>query len=175
MPTHITHSDESIHGIGGFSATTCIGWQWELPVDLRRRATLNSLEFLAAYMSIWMEIQVATAPHGSCFLHQTNSTSTTGWLQKSNFSDDDPFQLILARSVAKLVMDHESCLYSQWFPGVENKITDLLSRDFHLSDADLLCLFTSRVPDQMPEGLVIFPLLDVLASQIIMWMQNLPA
>jgi hypothetical protein len=175
MPTHITRSDASIHGIGGFSATTCIGWRWELPVDLRRRATLNSLEFLAAYVSIWMEIQVATAPHDSCFLDQTDSTSTTGWLRKSNFSDDDPFQLILARSVAKLVMDHESCLYSQWFPGVENEIADSLSRDFHLSDADLLHLFTSRVPDQMPEGLVIFPLPDVLASQIIMWMQNLPA
>jgi hypothetical protein len=74
-----------------------------------------------------------------------------------------------------LVMDHESCLYSQWFPGIENEIADSLSRDFHLSDADLLRLFTSHVPDQMPEGLVIFPLPDVLASQIIMWMQNLPA
>jgi hypothetical protein len=79
-PTHIGRSDASEHGIGGFSATTGIAWRWEIPLELWWRATLNVLEYLAGYITLWMEIHVGKAPKGSCGLSQTDSTSAAGWL-----------------------------------------------------------------------------------------------
>jgi hypothetical protein len=86
-PTHIGCSDASEHGIGGFSATTGIAWRWEIPLKLWWRATLNVLEYLVGYITLWMEIHVGKAPNGSCFLSQTDSTLAAGWLRKSNIDD----------------------------------------------------------------------------------------
>jgi hypothetical protein len=71
--SHIQRSDASEHGIGGFSATTGIAWRWEIPLKLRWRATLNVLEYLAGYITLWMEIHVGKAPNCSYFLSQTDS------------------------------------------------------------------------------------------------------
>lgn len=95
-PNRIDRSDASTHGVGGFSATSGVAWQWELPSDLCDRVSLNALEFLAEYITIWMDICFGGAPQESCFLSQADSTSASGWLRKSNFSDDDPFHLELS-------------------------------------------------------------------------------
>jgi hypothetical protein len=34
QPTRILRSDACVHGIGGYSLTSGIGWHWEIPVDL---------------------------------------------------------------------------------------------------------------------------------------------
>jgi hypothetical protein len=174
LPTHIGHSDACEHGIGGFSVTTGVAWRWEIPLHLRWRATLNSLEFLAAYVQLCMDIEVGKAPSGSCFLSQTDSTSTAGWLRKSNFDDAEPLHLELARATATMIMGHESCLYSQWFAGNENDVADSLSRDHHLSDAALLALLLSSVPEQVPKDFRLCPIPPDVDSKITTWLLSLP-
>ena len=122
-----------------------------------------------------MDIQKGDAPANSCFLSQGNSTLATGWLRKSNFDDAHPLHLNLARALANLLMDHDSCLYSQWFPSEENIVTDSLSWDTHLDDTSLLTLLLSHMPKQIPEGFCICPLAPKLVSQIMTWLHNLPA
>jgi hypothetical protein len=65
--THIGRSDACEHGIGGFSAMTGVAWQWEIPLELRWRVTLNVLEYLVGYVTLWMEILVGNAPQGLSF------------------------------------------------------------------------------------------------------------
>ena len=175
LPSRILRSDASLHGIGGLSVTSGIAWRWELPWDLHLRTSLNALEFLASYITIYMDIHVGATPTDSCFLSQGDSTSAMGWLHKSNFDDAEPLHLSLAQATADLIMDHNSCLYSQWFPGDENNLTNALSRDTHLDDDALLTLLLSHVPEQIPEGFYICPLLLKLVSQITTWLHNLPA
>jgi hypothetical protein len=173
-PSHIGRSDASEHGIGGFSATTGIAWRWEIPLTLRWRATLNVLEYLAGYITLWMEIHVGKAPNGSCFLSQTDSTSAAGWLRKSNFDDRDPLHLDIAQETAELIMSHDSCLYSQWFHGKLNEVADSLSRDHHLSDTDLLTLLHHNIPEQVPEDFKIYPLPPSIELKIMTWLCSLP-
>ncbi len=70
-PSHIECSDACKQGIGGFLATTGIAWHWEIPGELCNQATLNVLEYLAGYISIWIKIQMENTKTGLCFLSQT--------------------------------------------------------------------------------------------------------
>jgi len=130
----VYRSDASEFGIGGYNIVTGIAWRFELPVECRLRTSLNSLEFLGCVISIWLDIFLGAIEPESCLLSQTDSTTAMGWLRKTNFADklDEAVQLATARKLADLVLNSESCLYSQWFSGSENSIADSLSRDFHL-------------------------------------------
>jgi hypothetical protein len=103
-----------------------------------------------------------------CLLSQTDSSSASGWLRKSNFADkvDENIQLTTTRKLANLLIESDCNLYSQWFPGDNNAITDSLSRDFHIPDAHLSFLLESHVPEQAPFGLKILP----LPPDIISWL-----
>ncbi|KAI2496789.1 hypothetical protein MHU86_17723 [Fragilaria crotonensis] len=46
-----------------------------------------------------------------------DSTSAAGWLAKSNFNDDCPLHLTIARAFADFCLTHEIDHYTQWFPG----------------------------------------------------------
>jgi hypothetical protein len=166
-PTTIYRSDASEFGIGGYNLTSGIAWRFELPVDCRLRSSLNSLEFLACLISIWVDKFHQVLLPESCVLSQTDSSSALGWLRKSNFADksDEYVQLSTARKLADIMLQSEICLYSQWFPGEKNIIADSLSRDFHLSDSSLSDLLISHFPDQAPFGLKILP----LPPEIVSW------
>jgi hypothetical protein len=135
-PSKIYRSDASEFGLGGYNITSGSAWRFELPVDCRLRTSLNSLEFIACVITIWVDILNQEINPEDCILSQTDSTSANGWLRKSNFSDSDEeaTQLTTARHLAKLIIDSQSCIYSQWFGGADNVVSDALSRDFHLSD-----------------------------------------
>lgn len=174
-PTHVMRQDACEHGIGGVSLTSCFGWRWEIPHDLQGRATLNTLEFMAAYVSARMELALTTVDPLSIFLCQGDSTSATGWLKKSNFDEEiQPLQLVLARALATTTIDHMIGLYGQWFSGDENNVSDSLSRDHHLSDAALVLLLKTCVPEQVPPGFAIYPLPAELVSQLTSWLRSLP-
>jgi hypothetical protein len=70
-----------------------------------------------------------TLERESCLLSQTDSSSASGWLRKSNFADreNEKVQLATARKLAELLILSECSLYSQWFPGKHNVISDSLS------------------------------------------------
>jgi hypothetical protein len=95
---------------------------------------------MEGYAQLCMDISVGGAPRESCFLSQTDSTSAAGWLRKSNFNDLDLLHLEITRATATLMIDHDSCLYSQWFKGAKNEVVDSLSHNHHLSDNDIVSL-----------------------------------
>jgi hypothetical protein len=176
QPSVIFRVDACEHGVGGYDLATGTAWRFEIPEELRLRASLNSLEFLAAYLALAKAFANGRIAPGSCILVQGDSTSASGWLQKSNFAEEEaPFQLWLAREVAQLVLDHGCVLASQWFPGKENIVSDCLSRDHHLNDADLTRLLVSNVPDQVPQDWHISPLPPELLWRTTRALLTLPA
>ena len=65
----------------------------------------------------------------------TDSSTSEGWLRKSNFKEDGeiPIQatvrLEVSRSDAKRIMENKIKNYSQWFHGWMNDVSDALYRD----------------------------------------------
>jgi len=94
-----------------------------------------------------------------------------GWLRKTNFADksDEAVQLAMARRLAKITIDANCTLYSQWFPGDSNSIADSLSHDFHIDDLLLSNLLVSHFPEQVPFGLTILP----VPNEIVSWLTSL--
>jgi hypothetical protein len=176
-PTHVSRVDACEHGIGGYSLVTGQGWRFEIPVDLRLRASLNSLEHLASYTQLAFEAATTGIPPSSVILTGTDSTTAAGWLHHSSFDDSTPdsppLRLWVARATAQLLLDHSSVLFSKWFPGKDNGVADSLSRDHHISNADLSPLLHSSFPSQMPPAFAICPLPRKLCLQITTWLRKL--
>ena len=170
-PTVVYRSDACEFGLGGYNLVSGKAWCWELPMDLRHRTSVNSLEFLACMITIWIDILSNQITVEDCILSQTDSTSAAGWLRKTNFADDNDqhVQLTTARHLATLLIKSNSCLYSQWFPGIENSVSDSLSRDFHIDSSHLAFLLTANFPSQAPFGLEILP----LPNSIVSWVTSL--
>ncbi len=79
---------------------------------------------------------------------------------------DENIQLATARKLANILIESESNLFSQWFPGDDNKIADSLSCNFHISDAHLSFLLESHLLEQAPFGLKLLP----LTPDVISWL-----
>ena len=179
-PTHCLRADACPWGIGGYSATGR-AWRYYLPPHLLFRATLNMLEFLASVVTVWVEISEGRVPPLSCILSMTDSTTTAGWLRKSNFQEDDENseQLLckqeLAREHASRLLNSTIKEYPQWFQGEFNDVSDALSRDFILTNSQLTSLLCSTVPDQLPDNFVIAPLPREIDSFISRWLLKMPA
>jgi hypothetical protein len=174
-PTRLLRTDACLHGIGGYSLNTGTAWRWELPLNLRDRATLNTLEFLSSYVGIYLEREYGNVEPLEVLLAQTDSTSAAGWLRKSNFDADiQPLHLVIAREMATLVMEGGFGLYSQWFPGDQNDVADSLSRDTDLHPDTLTQLLLSSCPDQVPPGFAIYPLPPELCLQLETWLHKQP-
>jgi hypothetical protein len=170
VPTHHYRSDASQAGLGGYSITGGHAWRFQLPPGILSIVTLNTLEFIGCIITIWVDIIHQRLPPESCILSQTDSTSADGWLRKSNFDALlCPTQLIVARQLATLILQADCCLYSQWFPGSDNVVSDLLSRRFDLSDDALVTLICASAPSQVPFGIRICP----LPTEIVSWLTSL--
>jgi hypothetical protein len=175
-PTQIYHSDSSEFGMGGYNITSGVAWHFELPVDCRLQTSMNSLEFITCIINIWVDIFHGILESESCLLSQTNSSAASGWLCKSNFTDkiDETIQLATNRKLADILMESESNLYSQWFPGDKNSISDSLSHDFHIPITNLSFLLESHFLEQAPFGLKILPLpLDIVSWLICLLLSQL--
>jgi hypothetical protein len=174
-PTHIRCSNASEHGISGFSATTGIACM-EMG-NSSETAVASNTQCLGIPGRVHYSLDGDSCWEGSerlMFLSQTDSTSAAGWLRKSNFDDRDPLHLDIARETADLIMAQDSCLYSQWFRGKLNEVTDSLSRDDHLSDTDLMTVLHCNMPEQVPEDFKIYPLPPSVKLKIMTWLCSLP-
>ena len=107
-------------------------------------------------------------------LCQGDSSSATGWLAKSSFGDECPLHLRISRLMARYLNDHKISHYSQWFPGKYNSVADSLSRDFHLSDADLISQLHLNFPNQLPQSFRIVHLTATMTSSVGELLQSLP-
>jgi hypothetical protein len=116
-PMHIYRSDASEFGLRGYNLISGIAWRYKLPVDCCLCTSLNSLKFLACVVNIWVDIFHNVIQQESCLLSQTDSSSASGWMRKSNFANksEEAVQLSTARKLANLLISSESCLYSHWF------------------------------------------------------------
>ena len=179
-PTHVYYSDACPAGLGGYNHQG-IAWRWQIPTNLRYRASINMLEHVAATIGPWIDILHKRIPPLSCVLSLTDNTTAAGWLRKSNFSDvgDDQChmaaKLQTSRSHAARMIKAQIREYSQWFPGKQNIFADSLSRDFHLTDPTLTSLFQSFLPTQTTQRFKIVPLPPKIVCWISAWLQQLPA
>jgi hypothetical protein len=175
-PTHLYRSDSSEFGLGGYNITTGKAWRFKIPVDCHLRTSLNSLEFIACLITIWVDMLSSNIHKESCLLCQTDSSTACGWLRKTNFVEkqNEVVQLTTARQLASVLIKSKSCLYSQWFPGEFNNVSDSLSRDFHILDDNLSNLLSFSFPDQTPFGLKILPLPIEIASWLTTLLRTQP-
>lgn len=86
-PTHVYRSDSCPAGLGGYSHTG-FAWRFYLPYNLLFRASNNLLEHIAAIITPWVDIIAGRLRKGDCALSMTDSTTSEGWLRKTNFRED---------------------------------------------------------------------------------------
>jgi hypothetical protein len=177
-PTHVYWSDSCPAGIGGYSHEG-FAWRWEIPSVLQFRASNNLLEHAAAVITPWVDILANRLRKGDCALLMTDSTTSEGWLRKSNFKEENDLiqasvRIQVAREHARRYMDLEIKDFSQWFPGRLNNVADSLSQDFHLSDEKLTTYLRSFFPSQIPSSFTIVPLPNEIVSWLISLLQRLP-
>ncbi len=108
-------------------------------------------------------------------LCQGDSTSALGWVDRSSFGDKCPLHLGIARSLsAYLSMDNDIAHYAQWFPGKENSVADMLSRDFTLSDGELVLLVHLQFSNHVPQSFCILPLSTTMLTSVGRLLRLLP-
>lgn len=174
-PTRVVRVDACPQGIGGYCMQSGVAWRFRLGPDLVGRATLNSLEFLAALVGVWVEHQVGPPWRADdVMLCQGDSSSATGWIARSSFGDEEPLHLAIARAMASYLMEHRIAHYAQWFPGKENLVADALSRDFHLDDNALSSLIANRFSSHIPQSFRIAPLPPAITTRVGELLQLLP-
>ena len=173
-PTHVYRSDSCPAGLGGYSDSG-FAWRFYLSEGLKFRATNNLLEHIAAIITPWIDIIRGRLKPGDCALSMTDSTTSEGWLRKTNFSElrEDPEQATVRLEVARLHATHYITLgireYSQWFKGEDNVVADSLSRDDDRTDEELTNLFRTFCKSQIPEHFEIQP----LPNEIVSWLTAL--
>jgi len=156
-PNKLYWSDACEYGIGGFSSEGK-AWRWNIPENLRDRAHINLLEFMAELAGIWDDIIENKLQPEDCLLAFGDSMTAMGWIHKSRYrSENDSNEtaearLIIARKLADLVIDNDLKLYSQWFAGSKNEVADLLSREGGiLNDKSLTNKIISEFSQQVPK------------------------
>ena len=109
-PTH-DRSDSCPAGLGGCSHMGFAG-QFYLPDDLLFRASNNLLKHILAIIMPWIDILSCRLGKGDCPLSMTDSTTSEGWLRKTNFLEDvnlvqERVRIQVARKYATQYMHHE--------------------------------------------------------------------
>jgi hypothetical protein len=171
-------SDACPAGMGGYSHKG-FAWQFYLPDDLKFRASNNLLEHMAGIISPWVDILAGHLNTGDCSLSMTDSTTSKGWMRKTNFKEDKngiqaTIRIEVAQSHMAGFMDHGIREYSQWFRGIENNMADALSQDMDRSDDELTQIYFTHVPSQVPNSLKIVPLPNKIVSWVTLLLQRLP-
>ena len=120
---------------------------------------------------------------GDCALSMTDSSTSAGWLRKTNFreiigNDADLIQsqvhMETARHHATIFLEAGIKEYSQWFPGKENNVADALSRDFDRSACELTNILHKTCPSQLPKHFQIAPLPNEISSWLTALLLKLP-
>jgi len=129
-PSVISWSDACPQGMGGYD-TFGNAWQFQLSEEdaIACQRQNNSLEFVAALLTVWGAILSKNVPEEACFLALCDNTSSVSWLHK-------PLHLAV-RKYAEVLLHADCCLYSQHIAGVSNKVADLISQKFDLSHPKL--------------------------------------
>ena len=151
--------------------------------DLRFRASNNLLEYIASIITPWVDMLAGLLTQGDCALSMTDSSTSAGWLCKTNFReftgvDPDPIKASVrietAHHHATLFLNAGIKEYSQWFPGRENNVADALSLDFLLSNDNLILTLRSTCPSQLPQQFQTVLLPNKISSWLTSLLWKLP-
>jgi len=112
----------------------------------------------------------------------TDSTTSAGWIRKSNFKEEGGDVNPIEATVQIEVACHHTTLfinanikeYSQWFEGKRNQVADALSREFDRTNDDLTNTLRLFCPSQLPKHFEIVPLPIVIVSWLTSLLQKLP-
>jgi hypothetical protein len=168
-PTHIYRSDSCPFGLGCYLHKG-FAWRLELQEQYCFRASINLLEIIALIITPWMDMMAKRIQSGGCVLSMMDSTTSAGWLKRTNFSEEaiDPIEaticLKIARKHASLFIHHNTKEYLQWFLGKKNNVADNLSRDFDLSNSELTKALRLHCPSQLPPHFQDVPLPSKIES-----------
>ena len=144
-------SDSCERAIGGYGHETGIAWRYEFTHEEQVSFDINQKEYLASEINQEIQLRYDTCPH-PCSNDITDNTSIAAWMYKSNFDPQShPINNEIARRNATNLMDKNATCYSQHLKGTLNDIADSLSRDSHLSDAQLIALFDHTKPPYYPK------------------------
>jgi hypothetical protein len=175
----IYYSDSCPAGLRGYSNQGFAQW-YHIPNKLLFRGTNNLLEYLAAIITLWINLINGRLHKGDCALSMTDSLTAKGWMRKTNVIEtgDDAIQAAMrvdtARHYACIFMDGNIKGQSQWFPGKENSIADALSQDWHHDDKELISILRHHFPSQMPKHFVVSQIPSKINSWLTSLLQQLP-
>jgi hypothetical protein len=178
-PTHAYQSNSCPAGLGGYS-NKGFTWRYYLDPHLKFRASNNLLKHIAAIITLWVDIIAGRLTRGDCTLSMTNSTTSEGWLKKTNFIEngESPIQATIRLEVACLhalhYLSHKIQEYSQWFCGADNQVANALSRDDDRMDKELTKILCSHCPSQVPEHFRIVPIPNKITSWLTLLLLWLP-
>ncbi len=129
---------------------------------------------MVGIISPWVDTLAGRLNDGDYSLSMTDSTTSKGWMQETNFKEDEngiqaTIRIEVAQSHTAQFMDHRIHKYSQWFRGIENNVANALSRDMDRSDDKLTQILFTHVPSQVPNSFKIVP----LPNEIVSWATSL--
>ena len=153
---------------GGFNSNG-LAWRYDLPDELVGVFSINLLEFTAVAITIYLTIEAGDGPQKN--LSFTNSSSALDWLYKASFNTSHPVHDAVAIWLEKIMIENDAVLYLQHIKGIHNIIADMLSRDGHLPDNQLILMFNLSFPTQTPTNFYLVP----LPIEITSWMLSLNA
>jgi hypothetical protein len=90
-PTVVSWSDACPQGMGGYDSLGN-AWQFQLSPDdtVACHSSNNSLEFVAALISVWVAI-ITRENKEDCFLALGDNMSAMGWLHKANIDESKTY------------------------------------------------------------------------------------
>ena len=191
-PSHILLSDSCLDdvdaGMGGYSVTSGNAWRLKLDAKVLQEAGVsnNVLEFLACIITQREELLLiekkrqlyhnddANMPLSlrfPCFLGITDSSSSVGWLYRFRSPTKQPWVGRIARDYARHMLAAQAIPHPQHIPGIQNEVSDLLSRSFTkfpaLDDRALTQYICSKFTSQIPASFHIRPLSRETSSWLI--------
>jgi hypothetical protein len=150
-PDHHLGADACEKGMGGYQLGTGDAWRWAILEEFWGGGfTLNSLEFLESFVTLWIDILQGTITAGDCVRSNTDSTTAQGWMYTSNFNDiDQAVQMSITCKIAEVANAAGIVLDPHWLPGKENIVYDCLSRDHNLTDTQIVTMLRLFFPHRL--------------------------
>jgi hypothetical protein len=117
-PTHTYHSDLCPTGLGWYS-NEGFSWCYSIPQSLQFQASNNLLKFLAAIITLSIDIHANCLQSEDCTLSMTDSSTAEGWMHKTIFRESNKYQIqtdVRIKAAQKFTIDftkHGIKSYSQ--------------------------------------------------------------
>jgi hypothetical protein len=118
------------------------------------------LEYIASMISPWVDRLAGRLNRGDCILSMMDSSTSVGWLRKTNFWEfvgetSDPVQsrvrIDIAHHHTTFFLEAGIKEYAQRFIGWENNVANALLHDFDCSDNKQTKIIHKSCPSQLPQ------------------------